>query len=309
MLHFAHVYAIESGFRSGLYNMALDEALLETIRQASNSIETDNSEAQSTQNTDKAGILDAADLEARKSVLVVRTYGWEEPTLSLGVNQAVRDINFLLQFYGKDRDVKAVVRRPTGGRAILHGEDISYSFITNHPDILKMTLAESYAVFADLVAETLKVLDLPVHYSDEAGNKDYLRSPVCFETHTPSDLLGRDGQKLTGSAQLRRQGGILQHGAAFLKLYGVSNETFTRVLFETAAKTFSSPPIPSQATDADSSVVLSGPGSGAGPLAEFPMKLIQSKLEMLEEAYRKESAGILASAPITSGSHLVPASS
>jgi lipoate-protein ligase A len=115
------LYRIDSGFQSGVFNMALDEALLEFVRR---------------------------DLVPR---LIVRTYGWEVPTLSLGVNQAVRDIQFLMDFYGKPSPVQAVVRRPTGGRAILHGEDISYSFITNDPAVLKLNLNDSYCIYAGLV--------------------------------------------------------------------------------------------------------------------------------------------------------------
>ncbi len=256
------LYQLESGYQSGARNMAMDEALLECVRRLP------------------------------EPVLLVRTYRWETPTLSLGVNQQVRDIRFLLDFYGKSTraasPVEAVVRRPTGGRAILHGEDISYSFITNQSAVLRLNLKESYGIYAGIVRDTLQTLALSATFTNAAQDKDYLRSPVCFETHTASDLVGEDGKKLTGSAQLRRASGLLQHGAAFLEPYGVTGAAFNQALFETTENTFGQPLLPFEERFF--------PGFGA-LLAE------------LEATYRKESGGILASAPIISGSHLESASS
>jgi hypothetical protein len=96
--------------------------------------------------------------------------------------------------------------------------------------------------------------------------------------------VGEDGHKLTGSAQLRRAGGLLQHGAAFLKPYGVSNERFTHLLFDTVQTHYSQ------------------------ELAPFPMEPLQAELAALCETYCKSSGEILPSAPVTSGSHLDPAS-
>jgi len=265
------IYTLQSGYLSGTENMALDEALLECLR------------------------------EQPEPTLIVRTYCWEEPTLSLGVNQQVRDIHFLLDFYGaqatgagsmalpseKKSPVRAVVRRPTGGRAILHGEDISYSFITNDPLVLKHSLKDSYAIYAEMVRQALQELALAVQAADDAGNRDYLRSPVCFETHTPSDLLGGDGKKLTGSAQLRRHGGLLQHGAAFLAPYGITEDSFSRALFAAAERAFHQ--------QAES----------------FPAELreaVQPGYQALQADYARVSGEILASVPTISGSHFEPAS-
>ena len=253
------IYRIESGFQSGACNMALDEALLETVRQPEQS-----------------------------PVMIVRTYCWEVPTLSLGVHQAVKDIDFLMAFYGKNSDgsnkVRDVVRRPTGGRAILHGDDVSFSFTTNDPALLPQSLKASYVFLSRFVQQALGGLQLSVQASEQAGSRDYLRSPVCFETHTPSDLLAQSGDKLSGSAQLRRQGGILQHGAAFLQAYDISAPAFSAALFEAVARHY---------------------GQTA---QDYPLADIETLRDRLEKAYLKESGEILASAPVTSGSHLLPAS-
>ncbi len=250
-------FGMESGPQSGAFNMALDEALLEYCR------------------------------SLPAPVLVVRTYRWEVPTLSLGVNQPDKDVAALLRLYG-DLDggcPPALVRRPTGGRAILHGEDISFSFVTNDPTLLKQPLKDTYCVLTRHIRHTLEALGIAVQSCEEAGDRDYLRSPVCFETHTASDLVAENGQKLAGSAQLRRAGGLLQHGAAFLKPYGVSESAFASRLFHTVAQAY-----------------------GLPALADFPLASVRDLLAERQAAYIKESGEILARASTTSGSHLAPAS-
>jgi lipoate-protein ligase A len=140
------LFCIESGFQSGAYNMALDEALLEWVR-----------------------------LQA-ECTLIVRTYQWECPTLSLGVNQPTRDVQALLALYGKPAGQTAcdIVRRPTGGRAILHGEDISFAFVTNAPNLLQCSLKASYATFSGLVRQALQGLGVAASPGVQAQSKDYL---------------------------------------------------------------------------------------------------------------------------------------
>jgi lipoate-protein ligase A len=263
------LFKIISGFQSGVYNMSLDEALLEAVRLQ------------------------------QEPVLILRTYLWHEPTLSLGVNQKVRDIRFLMDFYGHQQRepglgapqpkqrVQALVRRPTGGRAILHGQDISFAFITNDVPVLQQSLKASYELYSAIVRQALSQLSLPVELAQEAGDKDYTRSPVCFETHTPSDLVSNNGQKLAGSAQLRRAGGLLQHGSAFLKPFGITAEQFDAAFFQAAETTFGQPVVqyPSEAL-----------------VAIEPMR------RELEQRYISDSGGILANASTIKGSHLDSAS-
>lgn len=249
--------ALQSGIQSGVENMALDEALLERVRALA------------------------------EPALVMRTYCWDRPTLSLGVNQRVLDVQTLLKLYGQGQAVQAVVRRPTGGRAILHGEDISYAFITNAPEMLKKSLKDSYTVYADLIRKAFRQLQVSTRFSGQTDNREYLRSPVCFETHTPSDLLDRAGQKISGGAQLRRSGGILQHGAAFLKAYEIEEIRLFQALCQVIEAEFQQPVTVWTADRVQ---------------AELP------GLDALREAYRKESMQIWANASTTSGSHLEPAS-
>ncbi len=209
---------LDSGSQSGAYNMGLDEQLLEWAR---------SKPPESQKRSDPP------------VVLIVRTYQWEKPTLSLGANQPEKDLPALLKLYQPRHSASAleVVRRPTGGRAILHGEDVSFSFVTNIPFVLKLSLAQSYSLLTDWVQQTLSQCGLEVYSGVTQSEREYLRSAICFETHTPSDLVEkRSGMKVVGSAQLRREGGILQHGAAFLKPFGIQPDSFSQALFSTVQK-------------------------------------------------------------------------
>jgi lipoate-protein ligase A len=245
---------LNSGARSGAYNMALDDYLLERHRAA-----------------------------PEQPSLIVRTYGWTRPTLSLGLHQRTDDLPLLLRLYGADVDL---VRRPTGGRAIRHGEDISFSFVTNEPALLKQPLKQSYCVFIRFIKAALTNLGVEIAEACEQDGRAYTRSPVCFETQTPSDLTDKNGHKLVGSAQARRAGGILQHGAVFLQPYGISHQQFTQALFQAVAAHY-----------------------GQASLAEYPAAFESDPVFLaLQERYLSEASGILASASTTSGSHLIPAS-
>ncbi|MEB3288018.1 MAG: hypothetical protein VKJ04_11005 [Vampirovibrionales bacterium] len=199
--------------------MARDQALLEMLCEAS-------------QTTDAP-------------VLMVRTYLWDKPTLSLGKNQPEADHERLLALFSKGEQASALqtrpdlVIRPTGGRAILHHQDISFAFITNAPVFLKLSLKDSYCVFTLWLKQALNRLGYPTQTACNANNRDYLRSPLCFDTHTPSDILGPDGKKLAGCAQARRSRGILQHGSAFLSqppeaIY----DDFSQALFGAVSQAF-----------------------------------------------------------------------
>lgn len=251
------IFQLESGVQSGVYNMALDECLLEWVRQKES---------------------------AATPILIVRTYEWDQPTMSLGVNQRERDLNRIWQ--GFIPTMPAFVRRPTGGRAILHGEDIAFSFITNDPALLNCPLKDSYCVLTKFVKETLIELGVRVADSCESNSRAYTLSSACFETQTPSDLVDTEGRKLCGSAQLRRAGGLLQHGSAFINPYQIAPQQFTQVLFRAVAQYYGQPEAPSFRPD-----------------DEF-----QEQLDRLKKAYSKESTEILDRASTTEGSHLDPAS-
>jgi lipoyl(octanoyl) transferase len=165
--------------------------------------------------------VDEAILEAARAKIVsptLRLYAWDPPCLSLGYAQS----------YKKDVDLPRlrargweVVRRPTGGRAILHTDELTYSVTGPQDDPnLSGSVLESYRRLSAALLDALHRLHVP---AEAAGTHLQVpegadpKGPVCFEV--PSDYeIVVGGKKLIGSAQARRKEGVLQHGS--LPLFG-----------------------------------------------------------------------------------------
>jgi len=163
--------------------------------------------------------MDAAILEnviAGQSPPTLRLYDWDPACLSLGFAQLFADVDeAALTAHGWQ-----VVRRPTGGRAILHTDELTYSVIgpSNEPRLVGGVL-ESYKRLSEGLMKALLLLELPVTRQPmrESNGFGALDNPVCFEV--PSDYeITLKGKKIIGSAQARKKGGMLQHGS--LPLFG-----------------------------------------------------------------------------------------
>jgi lipoate---protein ligase len=148
---------------------------------------------------------------------VLRFYTWDRPTISLGFHQKNYPDHWSDVVW--DGNPLAFVRRPTGGRAVLHQGDLTYAVIASH---LSKDRRESYAQICQFLIQGFAQLGIGLSYGD--GGRGYIHQPDCFGTATAADLVMADGSKLIGSAQLRRDGGILQHGSIRLdpnpELYG-----------------------------------------------------------------------------------------
>lgn len=182
-------YFIDSGKCSPSYNMALDEKLLEWH---------------------SAGTIPP----------VVRFYGWEPATLSIGYFQKVH----------KEIDMEAVkkhglgfVRRPTGGRGVLHDQELTYSVIVSeeHPN-MPATVTEAYRVISEGILQGFRELGLEADFSiprtkEEEQSLKSPRSAVCFDAPSWYELVV-EGRKIAGSAQTRQKGVILQHGSIILDM-------------------------------------------------------------------------------------------
>ncbi|WP_057765610.1 lipoate--protein ligase family protein [Cytobacillus praedii] len=180
---------IDSGAGSPSFNMALDEALLDW-----------NSEG--------------------KIPPVIRFYGWNPATLSIGYFQKVE----------KEIDMEQVkahglgfVRRPTGGRGVLHEHELTYSVIVSeeHPDMPK-TVTEAYRVISEGILKGFHHLGMDAYFAvpRTAEERDSLKNPrsaVCFDAPSWYELVV-EGRKVAGSAQTRQKGVILQHGSILLDL-------------------------------------------------------------------------------------------
>lgn len=140
----------------------------------------------------------------------LRLYAWDPPCLSLGYAQPVDDID-----QAKIRENGwQWVRRPTGGRAILHTDELTYAVIAPQSDpVVAGSVLESYQRISTALLGALRALSLPAQAKEtERGMENPSRNgPVCFEVPSHFEITV-DGKKLIGSAQARRQNGVLQHG-------------------------------------------------------------------------------------------------
>ncbi|MBN1811267.1 MAG: lipoate--protein ligase family protein [Anaerolineae bacterium] len=149
-----------------------------------------------------------------KTPPTLRLYAWEPPCLSLGQAQKVSDVDLsALRAAGFD-----LVRRPTGGKAILHIDELTYSVIAPETEPrLAGGVVESYRHLSAGLIRGLEKLGGTGIAADQRAENRRLEGPVCFEV--PSDYeITAGGRKLVGSAQMRAQGAVLQHGA--LPLHG-----------------------------------------------------------------------------------------
>ena len=144
-----------------------------------------------------------------KSLPVIRFYTWLPAAISLGYHQkccpqAWKD----LTWQGQPLDI---VRRPTGGRAVLHHGDLTYAIVMSIPPGKRLAV---YKHICQFLIEGWRSLGVNLDYG--TASKEYIRYDNCFATATGSDLVTESGHKAIGSAQLRRGKAILQHGSMIL---------------------------------------------------------------------------------------------
>jgi lipoyl(octanoyl) transferase len=165
---------------SGSWNMAVDEAVLEAIGSGA-------------------------------SLPTLRLFAWQPPCLSLGYAQPAADVDrSALMMRGWD-----LVRRSTGGRAILHTDELTYSVIASlkEPRVYGKVL-ESYQRLSLALLSALHKMGLQARADKDpvlpVSNQP--SGPVCFEVPSNYEITVQ-GKKLIGSAQARRREGVLQHGS------------------------------------------------------------------------------------------------
>ena len=181
----------------GAWNMAVDEAILEHIGRG-------------------------------ESTPTLRLYTWTPACLSLGHAQSLEDVDMTrLKEHGWE-----VVRRATGGRAILHTDELTYSVIapSNEPRV-EGSVLESYNRLAQALLLAVKSLEIPVEMKELAGHASSVTqmNPVCFEVPSTYEITV-NGKKLVGSAQARKKEGVLQHGS--LPLTGDLTRICQALVFE-----------------------------------------------------------------------------
>jgi lipoyl(octanoyl) transferase len=163
--------------RSGAANMAMDQALAESA--------------------------------AAGGAPTLRFYRWQPPAVSLGRHQPITDINAeVIEHLGYE-----IVRRPTGGRAILHTDELTYA-VTAAADEPRVagSLMDAYLRLSNALLKGLQRVGLAADKAAGDVRAGPNVSAACFEVPSAYEITAH-GRKLIGSAQSRRAGYVLQHGS------------------------------------------------------------------------------------------------
>ena len=145
--------------------------------------------------------LDGALLQHRQPSL--RFYRWRRPTLSLGFHQPLEQRDWLSWQAEGGGDL---VRRPTGGGAVLHGGDLCYALVLPAP---RLSRQQAYNQICQWLMRSFAALGEPLLFGAASAS----REPDCFARSTTADLINAAGHKRIGSAQRWQQGWLLQHGS------------------------------------------------------------------------------------------------
>lgn len=152
--------------------------------------------------------IDAWLLEASLSdpagAAALRLYRWSRPTLSLGHHQHQLPPHWQALAAAGRIDL---VRRPSGGRAVLHGGDLTYALIW---PMAAPSRRHAYGLACAWLCAAFAAMGQPLRFGRRAPSRE---RASCFATSTSADLVHRDGAKRIGSAQLWRRGTLLQHGS------------------------------------------------------------------------------------------------
>ncbi|MGP4041988.1 lipoate--protein ligase family protein [Gracilibacillus sp. D59] len=172
-------YFIDTQQQSPAYNMAVDECLLNWHSN-------------------------------KKIPPTIRFYEWLPAGLSIGYFQ--KTVNKIDLEAVQNSDIE-LVRRLTGGRAVLHDQELTYSVIVSedHPKMPK-SVKEAYLVLSKGLLEGFRTLGIDASFAIPEGKLNTTQSAVCFEEPSWYELVV-DNKKAAGSAQTRKQGVILQHGS------------------------------------------------------------------------------------------------
>lgn len=170
---------IDSGQCSAAYNMALDEAISAAVRE-------------------------------RTQPPTLRLYGWDKASMSLGCYQGISGIDLA---YCRAHGI-TVVRRITGGRAVFHDRELTYSFSARTDrEPFSGGLLESYGRIGSAFHLALSRIGISSEARKERAKGRVLAgSPLCFQSSSLGEIMA-GGRKLIGSAQKRWKDGLLQQGS------------------------------------------------------------------------------------------------
>jgi len=177
---------IDTGFNDAFTNMAIDEALL-----------------------------------INSEIPILRVYGWNPKAISIGYNQ---DINKEINLDDCNKLNINIVRRITGGKAVFHDCELTYSFILpENTNLLPFEVNESYKIIANALLIALKKIGIK---AEVKRVPERITTSICFNSSNWYELLVNN-KKISGSAQRRMDGKVLQHGSLLIDFdYNKNNSIF-----------------------------------------------------------------------------------
>lgn len=162
----------------------------------------------------------------------LRFYTWDPPAISLGFSQRRNLPDHWPHLTWRGQPVE-LVQRPTGGRGVLHQGDLTYALITSG---IPGNRDQVYRHLCQFLIQGWGQLGVDLHFGH--ASRPELRSPNCFSLATAADLVTPTGLKWIGSAQLRRESGLLQHGSMRLN----PDPALYEQVFQTPAPVADDPP-------------------------------------------------------------------
>lgn len=167
---------IDSGACTAEFNMALDEAIAMSVANSS-------------------------------AVLTLRLYKWRQPSVSIGAFQKISDIN---RDFCQTHNIP-IVRRITGGKAILHDSELTYSVCGKNEGIFSKSLFDTYMTISLALQKALEYLGVQTEMREDKTNT-LANHAICFNATSFAEIM-YNKHKLIGSAQKRFKHGFLQHGS------------------------------------------------------------------------------------------------
>lgn len=163
--------------------------------------------------------IDSALLEAAaqgRSPLTLRLYAWDPPAVTIGRFQSIDTVDVdLCGSLGID-----IVRRPTGGRGVLHADELTYSLVGTVEDGIPPGVERSYAFLSQALSCAFSRLGVAAQLV--AGEGRASMSAACYVSGSTADLCA-GAAKLSGSAQVWKSEAVLQHGC-FVRSRDVERE-------------------------------------------------------------------------------------
>ncbi len=201
----------------------------------------------------------------------IRFYTWQPAAISLGYHQKEYPPGWEdVTWQGQSIDI---VRRPTGGKAVLHQGDLTYMVVMS---IAPGKRLEVYKQICQFLITGWRSLGVNLDYGK--ATKEYIQHDNCFATATGSDLITATGNKVIGSAQLRRGKTVLQHGSISLN----TDQTLYRQVFGTPLEQNLLPTIAAESNRSKVKIIQNLTQSA---IATFKIDIVEQPLSTKEWQY------------------------